>query len=448
MTTASRTLAEFAISLRFEDIPAQVVERAKTCMIDVIGGAVYGSTMPWSRMILAYAQRNGAAGKCNVFGTDARLQPPSAALANGAFAHAFELDSMCQPSVGSHPGAALTPTALAVAQDRSKSGKDLITAFVAGCEVMYRIGAAAHHSSELLGFHAPGLLGVFGGAATASRLMGLDAGQMANAMGISGSLCSGLLEFSKSGGGMVKCLHLGRSNEGAIVAASLAADGYTGPPAIIEGKFGFLRVFGRDPDEARLTEGLGSVWHTMTTTLKCYACHSTSHVPVTAALALKEKHRISGEDIESIRVAGSEKLVSHHAIHEPQDIAMAQYSAPFNVALTFFRNPKDPAVFCMESVNHPGIRALCRKVTLELYENATKGNKLASRVTVRMRDGREFVEALEYYPGMPQRPFTVEQLREKFNILTAALPQERRQRFFEQFLALETAANVADLETV
>lgn len=447
-TSASRSLAQFALDLSFEDIPPNVIERAKACIIDTIGDARYGVSLPWSRIMLDYAQRTSAPGDATVIGTGLRLQPAFAAMVNGASAHAFELDSMCQPSVGAHPGASLTAPGLALAQTERRNGKELVTAWVAACEVMYRIGEAAHHSSERIGFHAPGLLGVFGGAVIAGRLMGLDPGRMTNALGISGSLCSGLLEFSKSGGGMVKRLHQGRASEGAVTAASLARDGFTGPSQVLEGKYGFLNAFGRDPDLSRLTADLGREWRTLTTVLKAYACHSTAQVAVTAALELKSIHGVRGDAIDSIRVEGSEKLVSHHAIYEPQDLAMAQYSGPFSVALAFYRDPRDPDVFCDAAVSDPAIRALCRKTTLAPYPNAPKNNNLASKVTIRLKDGRELTQALEYFPGMPQRPLSTAELWQKFERLTAAAPAERARGLFERLLTLDRVPDVADLEMI
>jgi 2-methylcitrate dehydratase PrpD len=368
-----------------------------------------------------------------------------AAFANGACAHAFELDSMCQPSVGAHPGANLVSPGLSVAQSRGHSGRELITAFVAGCEVMYRIGDAAHHSSEKLGFHAPSLLGVFGGAVTAGHLMKLDAARMANALGIAGSLCGGLLEFSQSGGGMVKRLHLGRASEAGVTAAVMAREGVTGPAGVLDGKFGFLNVYCRDADAARLTAGLGETWHTLTTTFKSYACHSTAHVAVTALLELQAQHKFTGDEVESIHIIGSEKMASHHNIPEPQDLGTAQYSAPFSLAIAAFRDPRDPNVFCDAALNDAAIRALCRKVTLEASAEVTKNNKLASRVTVRLKDGREFSRDEQFFPGMPQRPLGTGQLWEKYARLTAALPAASAARIFQQFLELESVANIGQL---
>jgi 2-methylcitrate dehydratase PrpD len=373
------------------------------------------------------------------------VHAPFAALANGALAHAFEMDSLVQPSVGVHLGASLTAPGLAVTQEIGASGKEFITAWIAGGEVMHRIGDAAKQSSEKIGFHAPGVTGAFGGAVVAGRLLRLDTGQMTNALGIAGSLASGLLEFSKSGGGMVKRLHLGRAAESGVLAATLAKNGFTGPATALDGKFGYLNVFCRDGDARRFTAGLGEVWNLLKLTFKRYSCHISAHVPVTAALELKARHGISGDDVATVTVAGSEKMVSHHNILEPNDMTMAQYSTPFCVALAFYRDPRDPNVFSEESRNDPKIRALCRKVKVELRKETDASNPLASRVTVRLKDGREFTQDTQYFPGMPQQPLTREQLREKFNAVTAAASAAGADRLFDQIAAVEKISDMRNL---
>src|SRR5713101_6636331 len=238
-------LAEYAAALRYADLPEEVVRRAKECIVDTVAAVICGGALPWSRIVTGYARRTGPGGKSHILGSNgAAVQAPAAALANGALAHAFELDSLTRPGAGVHPGATLLPPALAVAQERASSGRALIAAFVAGCEVMVRIGRATGHTNEARGFHAPGTTGPFGAAIAAGHLLGLDAAAMTNALGIAGSLASGLLEFARAGnGGMVKRLHLGRASESGVLAASLAYEGFTGPTSVLEVSFGFLPVF-------------------------------------------------------------------------------------------------------------------------------------------------------------------------------------------------------------
>src|SRR6201998_4731797 len=198
-------LAESVAALRYADLPTALVRRAKECIIAAVAAGICGSPLPGSRIVIDYAERTGPGGKCRILGRGGpAVQAPAAALANGALAHAFELDSLTRPGAGAHPGATVLPPALAVAQECSADGKALIAAFVAGNEVMIRIGRATGHTNEARGFHAPGTTRPFGGAVACARLLGLDERGMANAIGIAGSLAGGLLEFAKGDGGMVK----------------------------------------------------------------------------------------------------------------------------------------------------------------------------------------------------------------------------------------------------
>src|SRR3984893_17798098 len=206
MTQETVRLAEYAAGLGYADLPEAVIQRAKECIADTVAAGICGAAMPWSRIVIDYAERTGPGGKCHILGRDEPAgQPPSAALANGALAHAFELDSLTRPGAGAHPGATVLPPALAVAQQQGTvSGKALIAAFVAGNEVMIRIGRATGHTNEARGFHAPGTTGPFGAAVACGHLLGLDAATMTHAIGIAGSLAGGLLEFAQGGGGTVK----------------------------------------------------------------------------------------------------------------------------------------------------------------------------------------------------------------------------------------------------
>ena len=446
MTSASQTLAEFAVGLSIERIPPEVIERAKDCVTDTVGACVFGADLPWSRTVIAYAERNSAPGQCSVLGTDIRLRAPFACLANGATAHAYELDCLCEPSVGIHPSAALAVPALAVGQGRKKAGIDVLSAVVAGYEILYRIGDAARHSIEKLGFHSPGVVGVFGTAVVVGRLFGLNAQQMANAFGIAGSLSSGLMEFSRTGG-MVKRLHLGRSAEGGFMAAVLARDGYTGPAGVFDGRFGVLNTFCRDADPARLTRNLGSEWHVLKTKIKRYACHSTAQIPVTVALRLKEQHGIAGDDVASLAIAANEKTVNQHAINEPKDLTMAQYSVPFCTALALYLDPTDPRVFSEENLQHPGIRGLAKGARVEPYQKAGSGFYTpACRVTLKLKDGREISAEGDDFKGTPTMPLTRPELLEKFLKLTARHDRTRSERLFGQLSAVEKVADLSTLD--
>src|SRR5436190_1332658 len=187
MAHETQQLAEYAAKVRYQDLPAPVVQRAKDCIADTIAAIAFGAHLPWSRMAIAYAERNSGRGKSRILGPGgAQVAAPAAAFANGALAHAFEMDNLTWPNTGVHPGATMFVPALAVAQERGIGGRELIAAFVAGAETMIRIGRATHHNNEGRGFHAPGTTGPFGGAIAVGRLLKFNAEKMTNAIGIAG----------------------------------------------------------------------------------------------------------------------------------------------------------------------------------------------------------------------------------------------------------------------
>ena len=428
-------LARYAAALRYEDLPAEVVGCAKDCIIDTVAACICGSALPWSRIVIDYAERAGPGGTSRILGRGTAVQAPAAALANGALAHAFELDALTRPGAGAHPGATVLPPALAVAQQAGAAkrigGRDLIAAFVAGNEVMIRIGRATGHTNEARGFHAPGTTGPFGAAVACGHLLGLDERAMTNALGLAGSLAGGLLEFAKGDGGMVKRLHLGRASEAGVLAASLAQAGFTGPRTIIEGEFGFLRVFCTEYDEAELTRNLGHEYVTLSTVLKRYPVHATAHAAVRAVRDLQTEHRFSGGDVEAITVTGNRRMVERHAIAEPADLMLAQYSIPFCVALALFREARDPESYDESALADPDIRALTRRVRV-VPETGGGHGAMGSTVTVTLADGRHFERHVD--SGLLEAG----ELADKFTRLTRAVLGDRAPALFERLQGLET----------
>jgi 2-methylcitrate dehydratase PrpD len=403
--TAAESLASYAASLRHGDIPREVVRRARDCVIDTVAACVFGHQAPAGRIIARHVAGRSN-GTCHVLGSGgAAVQAEDAALANGTLAHALELDSLSKPGAGVHPGAVLLSAGLAVAQEHRLGGEALLTAMVAGCEVLLRVGRATRHSIETRGFHAPGLTGPFGAAITAGHLLGLDPARMTQALGIAGSLGGGLLQFAAQGeGGMVKRLHLGRAAAAGITAARLARDGFTGPSGVLEGEMGFLNAYCAETDPGALTAGLGESYETLKICFKRYPCHITAHAPVQSIADLQAEHGFSGRDVAEVVVDGSQKMAQLHGNQSPADTVAAQYSIAFCVAAAL----ADPAVL-----------DLCRRV------RATSDGGFASswktRTTVKLQDARVFSRTLDDVPGMPGLPFDADQLRHKFLSLTTAL---------------------------
>ncbi len=437
----TKQLAQYAVRLRYEEIPADVLQRTKDCIADTVGVILFGAQFPWSQMIIAQARRMGA-GKCAILSTGASVPAPAAALAHGAMTHAFEQDNLTFPDSGAHPGAALVTSGLAVSQEHGSSGRELLTAFVAGAEVMIRTGRATKRTNEARGFHAPGTLGPFGAAVVSGKLMNFDEQKMTNALGIAASTSAGLLEFSHSGdGAMVKRLHLGRAAESGVLAASLAGDGFTGPSTAIEGGAGFLKAFCNQSDPAELTRALGETYLTRTILMKRFACHITAHTSVEAILDLRTQHKFSGGDVASVQITGSRRMATTNNIPAPADIMLAQFSVPFCVALALYRNPVDPYSFDEASPRDPAIMAMASRVKISAVPGQDDDD-ISSTVTVTLKDGRVLTQHVTEFLGTPGRPLTGDNMREKFLLLTQKYPRKQMEQIYERVQNIEAEPNL------
>jgi 2-methylcitrate dehydratase PrpD len=444
----TKALAAFAATLRYDDIPAPVIAMTKACVIDAVAVALFGSSLPWSNSVENFARHVGSGGSSTILSPPLRrASAPAAALANGTFAHAFEFDNLRQPSVGVHPGSTATLGALAVAEECGASGREFLTALVAGNECMLRTGLAAKQTSELMGFHAPGQTGVFGSAIAASRILKHDAHRTTMAIGIGGSLCSGLLAFAKAGnGGMVKRLHMGRAAEGGVTAAYLAARGFEGPDVLLEGKFGYLDVYARDGDPKLLTDGLGTRWESLNIWFKMFPCHVTAQAPVRAIRELQRAHRFGPQDVTRIVIETSEKVLSHHAERAPQDVGTAQYSVPFSVALALFRDPADPRAFLDGPQQDPAILDLCKRIELRRHEAAMAvGHNASCRIEVFLDDGRTVAVTTTEFDDGDGGESLEQRVQRKFMNLSAVLADDKREALLDRLKSIEQQDNMAQL---
>jgi 2-methylcitrate dehydratase PrpD len=437
------TAADYAVNFRLEDAPAEVRQRMKDCIADTVAVILYGGQLPWSQMVIAHARATGPNGRCSILGTgETRVHPPSAALAHGSMAHAFELDNLTEPNAGVHSGGTMFSAGLAIAQDRGLSGRALLEAMIAGGEVMIRIGLAGLGSTEPRGFHSPGVTGPFGAAIACGKLMNFDAQKMTYAMGVAGSLCSGLLEFAHSGtGAMVKRLHVGRAAEGGVLAASLADQGFDGPPTILEGEAGYLNAFAAESDPSILTDGLGSDYKTLSILIKHYATHITAHRPIEGLLALRNEHGFGPDDVESIILTGNTRMATTNNIPAPTDRMLAQYSVPFCTALALYRNPIDPESFDEGVESNPEILAMARRISVSEVPGQTREN-LNSTVTVNLKDGRSLSRESTDFMGTPTSPLTREGIKEKFMLMAKRFDATAMERMFDRIQNIENEPNL------
>ena len=333
LENATRDLAQFAAALRFEDIPREAVECIKLSVLDSIGCCLFGATLPWTRKVAALAEGEGARPVASLMGMGRKSSVSLAVLVNSTAGHAFELDDIHKESIV-HPGSLATPVAMAYAEAAGGApGRDVVTAMIAGYEVGTRVGSAATMSLFLRGFHPQGTSGAFVAAATAGRMLKLDAGQMQHALGIVGSQAGGLMAAQE--GAMVKRFHSGRAAQSGVYAAELARRGFTGITDVLEAPYGgYLSTYSDKPNPQRLTAGLGTVWETVNVGYKPHASVTSIHTALDALADLMREHKLKADDIAEVD-AGLSHMTHVHCAWEykAQGVTAAQMNLYYGLAV-------------------------------------------------------------------------------------------------------------------
>ena len=294
----TRALAERAIALCYDELPAPVRELAEQCILDYLGVAIAGSQDPLVRILLDEMAEAGGSPQSSIIGHSVRLPVVSAALVNGSAAHALDYDDVNMAMPG-HPSVPILPGLLALAELKESSGTEVITAFVAGYETACRIGAALQPGHYNLGFHSTGTVGCFGAAAACARLLGLDGDATAMALGIAGTQAAGL---KSQFGTMCKPFHAGRAAQNGLLAARLAQRGFSSRTDIVECVQGFALTHGPDfvPEAALAAPGAG--FHLLANLFKYHAACYFTHAPIECARRLRAEHRLTPDMIAGITV--------------------------------------------------------------------------------------------------------------------------------------------------
>jgi 2-methylcitrate dehydratase PrpD len=292
------TLCAFVAELDFDLIPPRVVRYAKGLMIDWLGSALAGKGAHQVEIIDSFARTMGPAdGPSTIIPTRRRTSPYFAAMINAAASHVVEQDDVHNGSVF-HPAAVIFPAVLAVAEAENKSGRDILTACIAGYEVGIRVGEFLGRSHYEI-FHTTGTVGTLAAAAAVGKLIGLDAAGLNHALGSAGTQAAGLWEFLRDAADS-KQLHTARAAGNGLTAAFLARDGFKGATHILEGKKGMAAGMSSDADPLRLTDGLGSRWATEETSYKWHASCRHTHPAADALYLLMHHEGISPDDITEV----------------------------------------------------------------------------------------------------------------------------------------------------
>lgn len=421
MTGATRALSGWAAGLRFDALPDDVVDRVLRHTLDTVGAMVVGGEQAWTAKVRDYADAESPDGEATTIGLPRRLRPEWAALVGGTAAHGFEIDDYALPGL-SHPGSVVVPVALALGEHHDSDGRDVIAALAAGFETTVRFGEACTPSlTSDRGFHVTSALGVFGSAAVAARLGGLDADQAASAFGLAASHASGTSEFTRTGGD-VKRLHAGMAAAAGIRSAALASRGFTGPEAAIEGDRGFVHAFVEHPHPGALTDELGLRWALRGLAMKRWCVCAGLQAPLAALDGILAESRIRPEDIVEVVVGFDRATLAHvgHIGAAPRDMTEAQMSVHHAIAMRLVAGGNDPEHYRLFEQGLDTVAAGERvRLCVDDESQALFPGRLVARVSV-TTDGGTIVRRAEA-PGTPGNPMTRSDVHDKFRALCTPL---------------------------
>jgi 2-methylcitrate dehydratase PrpD len=411
----SRTLCENVARWRYEDLPANVVKSVKALLLDSLGVIAGAREAPGIAELNVRLARWEQGGSATGLVDKRRYSPPTAALANGAAAHALDFDDQHDPA-RVHTSCVVLPTLLATAEDiGTVSGKEFIVAMAIGAELHARLGLACYNSLGK-GWHPTMVFGTLAASLAAGRLLGLDPAGLANALGMAFHQASGSAQSMRDGV-LSKRLGAGFAARNAVLAAFLAADGLTGTRRTLEGNAGLFSLYERG--EVRIEElmdGLGRTWRTPEYSFKPYPCCRCNHTPIGLGIALHERG-IRPESIDQIEVRMGN--VNWMTVGEPYDasrnsVVHAQFNASYSVARALIDGKVDLRTYQTAAIADPAVVAMTR-ATKVISDPSIEATAIEpARITLRLKDGRTLDEARDSVKGSPEDPMSDEELMAKF----------------------------------
>ena len=440
----TRRIAEFVSRLTYEQIPAEVRERIKLLILNSLGCAIYGANLEWCRILRGTLEKLDATRTTSIWGTNARLSSDHAALVNGTQVQGFELDDVHRKAV-LHVGAVTLPALIAVAESHAQlSGRDFLTAAVAGYEIGPRVGLCMGQEHIGQGWHSGATVGIFSAVAGAARALALDADKTVHALGIAGTQSSGLMAAQY--GAMVKRMHAGRAAQSGLYGALLAKDGFTGIVDVFEAPYGgFCTTFSRSQDRFNLDElsaGLGQRFETMGIALKFYSCVGSNHTTLDALRDIRKRRPFALDEIDAIVVHGSQVTVDHVGwLYKPEGLTAAQLNLPFCVATLLIEGDVFVDEFTPACINDTARIDLSRKVKVVHDPAITAlgaGSRHKVRVEVQFRDGSVERETREAPRGSEQSFASADDIVGKLRKLTrGVMPTWQQDALIDAVMGLD-----------
>jgi 2-methylcitrate dehydratase PrpD len=451
METFAQKLGTFAAGLTPAALPRDVVEQAARLLLDTAGVTLAAVPEDFAGSIQTVARGLGGPPESSLWGAPEQVGMAAAVLANGTLAHGLDYDDTLEEAIV-HTGSCCATAALAAGEARHASGAEVLTALVAGVEVMAAVGSACPGTFHRRGFHPTALCGAFGAAAATGRLLGLTAAQLATAFGLCGSQASGIIEYLADGS-WTKRLHAGWAAHAGVVAAHLAQAGFTGPRTVFEGTHGFYRAFGGEPPDpgrlAALADGLGREWAIQRLMFKVYPCGSINQPYMDCAARIRTRPGFDPKAIRAVVCRTAEGPI--HRLWEP--IAEkrrpttpygAKFSLPYCIALVLVEGQAGVDGFSEARTRDPRILEVAGKVGYIVDPSLPYPRRFTGHVRVELADGQVLEEAQDAPRGGAEYPLAPDELREKFRVNAGrALPLPQVDALCERLLAIDRAGDVA-----
>ena len=447
MSSISRQLAEFAVGLKYKDIPEEVVYQVKRFLIDSLGCAFGGYRSKDPQIVHKVIEELGGTRECTVIGSGLKTSSTNAAFLNALMIRALDYNDIYWKADPSHPSD-IIPAALSPAEKLGKSGKDLITAIVIAYEIEMRLCEIGIPGIREKGWHHATLT-AFTSPLVAGKILGLNVDKMVNAVGIAACHCFTLGSVTAGKLTMMKNTVDPMSTQDGLMAALLAKKGYMGPEPIYEGREGLVHCLGKDWNMDLMTKDLGKTFKIPECSMKPYPTEFLTHSPISATLDLKQEHQIDANDVEEIQVhtigRGVEILCDKDK-YDPHEKETADHSLPYCLAVAMVDGKVVPSSFKQSKIRNPKILEMCKKVKGVIDKDCEKRFPAMQpcKVKVTLKDGREFSKSVDFAKGDPRNPLNDEELLVKYKSLSI-LPEAQDNRLLDQVWNLEKVKNVADL---
>ncbi|MXQ14363.1 MmgE/PrpD family protein [Microvirga makkahensis] len=434
----TKDLCSFLSSFTFEDLPEKAVHEGRRGVMDWIGCALAGSQHPTITKLVGVLSDLGGASQATVLGRQMKIGLLEAPIANGQMGHVLDFDDTHMGGVVLHASSPVLSALLALSERSPFTGRDLIAAYCAGFEAGVRAGQGApgHHAG---GWHLTGTLGSIAAGAAAGKLLGLDAQQLTNALGIAATQAAGM---QQNRGTMCKSFHAGKAGSSGVLAALLAQRGFDSSDEILEGKRGFCRIYSKDAATELILDQLGERWEITRNGHKPYACGVVLHPTIDAMIALAAKVP-KNEHVVAIELRVNPLAVTITGVANPKTGLKSKFSLSHTAAVSFLDGAAGVAQYTDKRAFDPNVAALRERVSARMDESLRKDQAWAAVVT---QSGARYEHLVDHASGTVDNPMSDSAIESKFLANSSpVIGQERALRARDAIWSLDRLEDVRDL---